>query len=96
MMRYCTRCVMDTTDPNITFNPDGVCHHCLRYDASQQYWQEKAPQLPALIDAIKQAGQGKPYDCITGISGGIDSSFLLYSAVATYHLRPYVFHVDNG
>jgi len=95
-LQQCTRCVMDTTDPDITFDHEGVCDHCRRYDAAQQYWQREARQLPRLLASIKQNGEGQPYDCLMGISGGVDSSYLLYVMVAEFALRPFVFHVDNA
>ena len=95
----CTRCVMDTSDPEIRFDRSGVCNHCT--DALRRLEQSYFPnergeaKLAALIAEIKEAGKGKPYDCLIGISGGVDSSWLTYKS-KDWGLRPLVFHVDGG
>lgn len=95
----CTNCVMDTTDSRITFDADGVCDHCRTfYDKVLPTWhtdERGARELRALAERIKTAGKGKDFDCIIGMSGGIDSSYLTYIATE-FGLRPLVFHVDAG
>jgi N-acetyl sugar amidotransferase len=95
----CKRCLMDTSDPWITFDDDGVCNHCQEYDAyiaqAGDADQRKA-KLEALVDHLKRQGKGKPYDCIMGLSGGVDSSYLAWLAVKKLGLRPLVVHVDAG
>ncbi len=95
----CNRCLMDTSDPWITFDDDGVCNHCQEYDAyiaqAGDADQRKA-KLEALVDHLKRQGKGKPYDCIMGLSGGVDSSYLAWLAVKKLGLRPLVVHVDAG
>lgn len=95
----CTRCVMDTTDPDIRFNAEGVCNHCHYYDtAILAAWPapaERPVRLAAMIDEIKRYGEGKQYDCIMGLSGGVDSSYVA-TQVAEWGLRPLVVHVDAG
>jgi N-acetyl sugar amidotransferase len=95
----CTRCVMDTSDPEIEFDDAGVCNHCRRFDAiSRDRWfpgPEGRPRLDALLAEIRRAGRGREYDCILGLSGGIDSSYLALRA-AEWNLRPLVVHVDAG
>jgi N-acetyl sugar amidotransferase len=90
---------MDTTDPDITFNENGVCSYCLRYEneIKKMFSFEGFvhPQLESLIAKIKESGKGKHYDCIAGASGGVDSSYALY-LMKQYGLRPLVVHLDNG
>jgi len=98
--QICTNCVMDTTDPKITFDEDGVCDHCNNFHRNilpnwhpdEAGWQE----LQKIVENIKKEGKGKDFDCILGISGGVDSSYLTYIAKETLGLRPLVFHVDAG
>lgn len=91
---------MDTTDSIIVFDDKGVCDHCNTfYQRIQPNWHtgelgERA--LQAMVAKIKRGGKGKDFDCIIGMSGGIDSSYLLYKAVEQLGLRPLVFHVDAG
>ncbi|MFZ5704567.1 MAG: N-acetyl sugar amidotransferase [Pseudomonadota bacterium] len=103
MMReyqVCTRCVMDTTDAAISFDAEGVCDHCRTFDSQiLPDWQPSethSAQLEASIEAIRKAGRGRDFDCIIGMSGGIDSSYLTYLAKERFGLRPLVFHVDAG
>jgi len=101
MMIYqrCTKCVMDTTDPHITFDNQGVCNHCHNFDnVTKEKWypnDEGAKRWQAHIDEIKEAGKGQEYDCILGLSGGVDSSYLAIK-VHEWGLRPLVMHVDAG
>lgn len=96
----CTRCVMDTTDSKITFDENGVCDHCRNFDKNiKPYWnpnENKMDELLKLADKIRRTGTGKDYDCILGLSGGADSSYLAYIAKEVMHLRPLIFVVDTG
>lgn len=98
--RICTNCVMDTTDSNIVFGQDGVCDHCVTfYDDILPNWQTGAAGARAIeriVDRIKKDGKGRDFDCILGMSGGVDSSYLTYLAKEQFGLRPLVFHVDAG
>ena len=98
--QVCSRCVMDTTDENIVFDENGVCERCREYESvilpSWNYGLGKEGELKTLIDTIKRKGEGKPYDCILGLSGGLDSSYMLHLAVKEWGLHPYVFHIDAG
>lgn len=98
--RVCVNCVMDTTDSKISFGPDGVCDHCRTfYKEIQPNWhtdERGRRQLDELVSKIKTAGAGRDFDCIIGMSGGIDSSYLTYMAKRVCDLRPLVFHVDAG
>ena len=88
---------MDTSDPEITFDENGVCNHCHHFDeAKRQYeFKDREEELRRLVDEIKQAGKGKEYDCILGISGGVDSAYLAYLA-KQLELRVLAVHVDCG
>ena len=100
MFQMCNNCVMDTSDSMITFDDYGICDHCNGYyDDILPNWHtdERGQQLLAkTIAGIKREGKGKDFDCILGVSGGIDSSFLTYVAKEKFGLRPLVFHVDAG
>jgi aminotransferase len=90
---------MDTTDPLITFDAEGVCNHCRHFDrVTAKLWHpgpEGGPMLEKILDAIRREGKGKDYDCILGLSGGVDSSYLALK-VKEFGLRPLVMHVDAG
>jgi N-acetyl sugar amidotransferase len=98
--KICTNCVMDTSDSKITFDANGVCDHCTTFkEKIAPNWHTDArgqQELDKLATAIKVAGEGKDFDCIIGMSGGIDSSYLTYIAKEKLGLRPLVFHVDAG
>lgn len=96
----CATCVMDTTDPGIVFDETGVCDYCRNYATNiEPNWHtdsrgERA--LAELASKIKEAGNGKDFDCIIGLSGGLDSSYTAYVAKEVMGLRPLLFHVDAG
>ena len=96
----CSNCVMDITDTAIKFDKKGVCDHCnMFYDQTLPNWpcgEKGARELNTLVEKIKKEGEGKDFDCIIGMSGGIDSSYLTYLAKEKMGLRPLVFHVDGG
>lgn len=98
--QICTRCVMDTTDPDITFDENGCCNHCTTAEQKlKQGWfpDEKGAQtLKAIANEIKANKGDNEYDSIIGVSGGIDSSFLLHLAKVEMKLNPLVVHVDAG
>lgn len=92
----CKRCVMDTTDPHISFDENGVCNYCTKYlNSDFKYKPEKENHLLRVIDEIKQKGKGNKYDCIIGVSGGVDSTYVAYE-VKKRGLRPLAVHLDNG
>lgn len=97
--QICTRCVMDTTDPEIMFDTAGVCSHCRKYDdlAREHLRTGEAAriELERMLSRIKCHGKGKEYDCIIGVSGGVDSTYLAY-IVKNLGLRPLAVHLDNG
>lgn len=100
MLRVCTNCVMDTTDPKITFDENGVCDHCRSFrEHTLPKWhtgERGQAELDRMIERIRGNGKGRDFDCIIGMSGGIDSSYLVYAAKEMFGLRPLVFHVDAG
>ena len=91
---------MDTSDAAISFDSDGVCDHCRTFhEHIRPYWNPEEgdwSKVEQIADDIKKKGAGKDFDCIIGISGGVDSSYLTYLAKAKLDLRPLVFHVDAG
>jgi len=97
--QICTRCVMDTTDPEIVFDEQGVCNHCHDYDRlmTQKAIPGEAGKLylERLVEQMKEDGEGKPYDCLIGVSGGVDSTYVAY-LVKQMGLRPLAVHMDNG
>lgn len=98
--RVCVRCIMDTNaDPRISFSEDGICNHCQRYDRliNSRVFKgvEGQSKLNRLVDKIKSAGRGNDYDCLIGVSGGVDSTYVAY-IVKQLGLRPLAIHFDNG
>jgi N-acetyl sugar amidotransferase len=91
---------MDTTDSKITFDENGICDHCITFkNFIEPFWRTDdrgKTKLEELVKKIKKEGQTKDFDCMMGMSGGIDSSYLLYKMVTEFGLRPLVFHVDAG
>ena len=98
--QICSNCVMDTTDSKITFDKNGVCDHCNDFDnnvlPSWHTGDRGKKTLVTLIEKIKKAGEKHDFDCLLGLSGGIDSSYMLHIAVKEFGLRPLVFHTDGG
>jgi N-acetyl sugar amidotransferase len=97
--RQCTRCVMDSSDPDIVFDSEGRCNHCTGYDArlvKRTYRPgHSEKELQALVEGIKQKGRGRAYDCIIGLSGGVDSCYAAWVA-SKKGLRLLAVHLDNG
>ena len=97
--QVCTRCIMDTSDPDIAFDENGVCIHCMNYDQRIRHElhldKEGQKKLGTLVEKIKEAGKHKDYDCIIGLSGGVDSTMVAYT-VKKLGLRPLAVHLDNG
>lgn len=96
----CKCCVMDTSDKGLTFDENGICPRCNEFEqriiGEWNYGKGHESELKKVIKDIKKSGEGKRYDCILGLSGGLDSSYLLHLAVKEWGLRPFVFHVDAG
>jgi len=91
---------MDTSDSKIVFDARGVCDHCngFKEDILPNWYPNDHGRaiFKGIAEKIKQAGKNHPFDCIMGMSGGLDSSYLLHLAVTEFGLRPLVFHVDGG
>jgi len=98
--QICSNCVMDTTDDAITFDEHGVCDHCRSFKADVlPNWHPDDTGKAIFrqtIEKIRASGKGKPFDSIIGLSGGLDSSYLIHLAVTEFGMRPLVFHVDGG
>ena len=97
--QVCTRCIMDTTVPRIVFDADGVCNYCHFHDKLDADF----PQGPAgdaklqnIYDAVRARGRGKKYDCVVGLSGGRDSTYLLYHLTKKVGLRCLAVHFNDG
>ncbi|MES2588758.1 MAG: N-acetyl sugar amidotransferase, partial [Bacteroidota bacterium] len=97
--QICSRCVMDTSDIEITFDDKGVCNHCTEFFEKRifyKYQGEKTDvEFLGMIEKIKKSGRGKEYDCVIGISGGVDSSYAVWIAKKV-GLRVLGVHMDNG
>lgn len=98
--KICTNCVMDTSDPQITFDADGRCDFCSNfYEVIKPSWHtgdQGKRELMKIAEEIKENTKGKEYNCIIGISGGVDSSFLTHIVTRVMGLKPLLFSVDGG
>lgn len=96
----CSRCIMDISDPNITFDSSVKCDYCSNYDlVIEPNWNtgiKGSKLLNDMADVIRADGKGCDFDCIIGLSGGLDSSYVSYIAKERMGLRPLLFHVDAG
>lgn len=99
MYKICKRCVMDTSDPDIKFDEYGFCNHCTSAISALKNLtfsgDEAKKRLCENIDKIREEGKNNKYDCLIGLSGGVDSSYLAYKC-KEWNLRPLLFHVDGG
>lgn len=97
--QMCTRCIMDTSDPQIKFDENGVCNHCRNCQELLKKYvftgKEGEQRLQAIVAKVKKLGRNKEYDCIIGVSGGVDSTYNAY-IVKKLGLRPLAVHLDNG
>lgn len=98
--QICSNCIMDTSDSKIFFDDHVQCDYCKNFGGSiRPNWRTDSVgerQLAQIADAIRDAGKGKDFDCIIGLSGGLDSSYVAYVAKEKMGLRPLLFHVDAG
>jgi putative aminotransferase len=98
--KICTYCIMDTSDPNIEFDEQGRCDYCRNFETTiAPNWHTDAEghrQLMQLADSVKASSKHLDFDCIIGLSGGLDSSYAAYVATKKMGLRPLLFHVDAG
>jgi len=99
-LQICSRCIMDSSDPRLQLQANGRCDYCNNFEAMiKPNWDTGAEgerKLAAMAAAIRDAGKGKDFDCIIGLSGGLDSSYAAYIAKEKMGLRPLLFHVDAG
>ena len=97
--QICTRCVMDTTDPDICFDNQGMCSNCEEYDfkVSNRVFGGKdgREKIKKIVEKIKDCGINSEYDCVVGLSGGVDSTYVAYLA-KKFKLKPLAVHMDNG
>lgn len=97
-VRICSRCIYDERVPSISFDSEGVCSYCKLVDNLQAQYGTGKPEgearLAQIIEGIRAQGRGRPYDCVIGVSGGTDSSYLVHWAVEQ-GLRPLAVHYDN-
>ena len=100
LFEICKKCIMDSSDKNILFNQAGVCEYCLNFEENiHPNWsiqRHGGEALAHLADSIKSDADGHDFDCIIGLSGGLDSSYVAYIAKVKMGLRPLLFHVDAG
>jgi N-acetyl sugar amidotransferase len=98
--QICTKTIMDTSDPNIVFDTNGISdyyHNFQNVILPNWHTDEKGyAELMVVAEKIKKEGRGKDFDCIIGLSGGLDSSYVAYVAKEIMGLRPLLFHVDAG
>lgn len=98
--QICAKTVLDTSDPSITFDKNGISNGYYAFqNVVKPNWHPDEfgrQELERMVCKIKQAGKGKDFDCLLGLSGGMDSSYMLHTMVTKFGLRPLVFHVDGG
>ena len=98
--QICIRCIMDTTDSKISFDDDGHCEHCNNfYENILPNWhtdERGLRKIEAEVERMKKDGKGRDFDCLIGLSGGVDSSYVTYLAKEKLGLRPLLYHVDAG
>lgn len=98
-LKICSRCIYDERVPAIRFDATGVCNYCRQVESVAEQYGTGQPKGEALftdmLEDIRRAGRGKPYDCIVGVSGGTDSSYLVFLAKEKWGLRPLAVHYDN-
>lgn len=96
--QICNRCIYDESIPSINFDENGVCNYCHMVDSLIEEYHTGQPEgqkkIQTIIERIKRDGKGKKYDCVIGLSGGTDSSYMIYWAIQN-GLRPLAVHYDN-
>lgn len=98
--QICANCIMDTSDSGIAFDERGWCDYCNNYhDNIVPNWhpdERGEREIMAQVEQIKRDGKGRDHDCLIGLSGGVDSSYVTYIAKEKFGLRPLLYHVDAG
>ncbi len=96
----CVKCIMDTSDPRLVFGENGVCEYCQNFEnyifPNWHADSQEGVLIRKQSEIIRKRGHGKDFDCIIGLSGGLDSSYVAYLAKEKLGLRPLLFHVDAG
>ena len=98
-MQVCSRCVQDSTVPGIKFDEAGVCNFCQLHDKLERIFpnDERGDRIvDKFLDEVKKKGKSQKFDCVVGISGGRDSTYLLHRVVKVYGLRPIAVHFNDG
>lgn len=97
-LTLCTRCIYSSDVAGISFDENGLCNYCLQIDGLMKTYgtgtEEGEKKLRDIVEKVKRDSKGKKYDCIIGVSGGTDSSYMLYLA-KEWGLRPLAVHYDN-
>ena len=100
LYQICNRCIMDTSDSGIVFDTRGWCDYCNNYDTNiLPHWhtdERGEREIRAIVEKIKRERAGEEHDCLIGLSGGVDSSYVTYLAKEKFGLRPLLYHVDAG
>ncbi|MFT4733108.1 MAG: 3'-phosphoadenosine 5'-phosphosulfate sulfotransferase (PAPS reductase)/FAD synthetase, partial [Arcticibacterium sp.] len=98
--QICSKTIMDTSDPSIIFDEEGISDYYHNYESNiVPSWDTSAKgqdEMFRIAEKIKKENRNKDFDCIIGVSGGLDSSYAAYLAKDVLNLRPLVFHVDAG
>ena len=99
-IKVCKHCVMNTTDTNLVLDENGICDRCHDYEERILPWWNHGKgheeELFKMLADIKKSGEGRKYDCLLGLSGGLDSSYMAHLAITEWGLRPFIFHIDAG
>ena len=99
-LQTCRTCIMDTSDPGIRFDASGQCDYCVNFETNlRPHWRADLAdpsRVQAVADQIRLERAGHDFDCIIGLSGGLDSSYTAFVAKEVMGLRPLLFHVDAG
>jgi N-acetyl sugar amidotransferase len=100
LYQICNRCIMDTSDSGIVFDARGWCDYCNNCDANiLPHWhtdERGEREIRAIVEKIKRERAREDHDCLIGLSGGVDSSYVTYLAKEKFGLRPLLYHVDAG
>ena len=97
-LKICNRCIYDSDVPGVSFDDIGVCNYCKQIEDMEVTYQTGKSGgemlLKDILEKIKETGKGKKYNCVIGVSGGTDSSYLLIKALE-WGLKPLAVHYDN-
>jgi len=98
-IKICTKCIYDQKILGINFDKNGICNYCLQIESLLKEYKTGLPEgeniFNLILNEIKDSGKNKKYDCIIGVSGGTDSSYLLHLAKKVWGLKPLAVHYDN-